>query len=44
MEVDSDSQRVLESESTTQELRRSGRIRHEPERYGFLITDDKDLI
>ena len=44
MEVDSDSQRVVESESTTQEPRRSGRIRHEPERYGFLVTDDKDLI
>ena len=34
----------MESESTTQEPRRSGRIRHEPERYGFLITDNKDLI
>ena len=44
MEVDSDSQIVVESESTTQEPRRSGRIRHEPERYGFLVTDDKDLI
>ena len=44
MEVDSDSQRVVESKSTTQEPRRSGRIRHEPERYGFLVTDDKDLI
>ena len=40
MEVDSDSQRVVESESTTQEPRRSGRIRHEPERYGFLVTDE----
>ena len=44
MEVDSNTQIVVESESTPQEPRRSGRIRHEPERYGFLVTDDKDLI
>ena len=44
MEVDSDSQRVVESESTTQEPRRSGTIRHKPEIYGFLVTEDKDLI
>ena len=44
MEVDSGSQRVVESKSTTQEPRRFGRIRDEPERYGFLVTDDKDLI
>ena len=28
----------------TQEPRRSGRIRHEIERYGFLITDDHDVL
>ena len=44
IEVHSDSQRVVESESTTQKPRISGRIRHEPERYGFLVTDYKDLI
>ena len=44
MEVDSDSQRVVESKSTTQEPRRFSRIRHESERYGFLVTDYKDLI
>ena len=44
MEVDNDSQRIVESKSTTQKPRTSGRIRHEPERYGFLITNDKYLI
>ena len=44
MEVDNDSQRAVEFESTTQESRRSSRIRHEPERYEFLVTEDKDLI
>ena len=44
MEVDSDSQRVVEFESTTQEPRRSGRIHHEPKRYGFLITDNKGFV
>ena len=42
--TDSYSQRVVESESTTQEPRRSGRIHHEPEKYGFLVIDDKDKI
>ena len=41
MEIQDDSQDVVESESVTQGPRRSGRTRHEPERYGFLITDDK---
>ena len=40
-EIQDDSQDVVESESVTQGPRRSGRIRHEPERYEFLITDDK---
>ena len=38
------SQDVVESESVTQGPRRSGRIRHAPERYGFLITDDKGIV
>ena len=36
MEMDKDSQEVVESEPIAQEPRRSGRIRHEPERYGLL--------
>ncbi|PKI74773.1 hypothetical protein CRG98_004791 [Punica granatum] len=27
-----------------QEARRSGRLRHEPERYGFLVTQDNDIL
>ena len=27
-----------------QNLRRSDRIRHEPERYGFLVTDNHDVL
>ena len=34
----------MESESVTQSPRRSGRSRHKPERYGFLITDDKRIV
>ena len=34
----------MESESVTQGPRRSGRSRHEPKRYGFLITDDKRIV
>ena len=34
----------MESESVTQGPKRSSRIRHEPERYGFLITDDKRIV
>ena len=44
MEMDKDSQEVVESEPIAQERRRSGRIRHEPERYGFLITDDESIV
>ena len=43
-EIQDDSQDVVESGSITQGPRRSGRIRHEPERYGFLITDDKEIV
>ena len=28
----------------TQVLRRSGRVRQEPERYGFLITQQRDVL
>ena len=34
----------MEFESITQGSRRSDRIHHEPERYGFLITDDKKIV
>ena len=34
----------MESESITQGPRRSGRICHEPERYRFLIIDDKGIV
>ena len=38
------SSRVDESGLETQEApRRSSRVRHEPERYGFLVTDDKNV-
>ena len=44
MEIQSDLQTVVESVPVTQEPRRSDRIRQEPERYGFLISDDHDMI
>ena len=28
----------------TQGLRKSGRVRHEPGRFGFLITDSRDVL
>ena len=34
----------MESEFVTQGPRRSGRIRHESERYEFLITKDKGIV
>ena len=34
----------MELEPIAQEPRRSGRICHEPERYGFLITDDQSIV
>ena len=43
-EIRDDSQDVVESEFVTQDPRRSGRIRHKPERYGFLITDNKGIV
>ena len=33
-----------EPPQVTQELRRSGRVRHEPERYGFLVTQHGDVL
>ena len=44
MEMETDSQEVVEPEPIAQEPRRSGRIRHEPERYGLLITDDQSIV
>ena len=44
MEIETKSQGVLETEPITQVPRRSGRIHHEPERYGFLITDDPSIV
>ena len=41
MEVDNDSQRVVESESTTQEPRKSGRICQDLKRYGFSLLTIK---
>ena len=43
MKVETDSQEFVEPEPITQVLRRSGRIRHESERYEFLITDDQSI-
>ena len=39
-------QLVDQSEPTqeAQELRRSGRVRHEPERYGYLVTQHGDVL
>ena len=42
--MDKDSQEVVESEHIAQELRRSSRIRHEPNRYRFLIIDDESIV
>ena len=40
MEFEPQPQQPVDREVVTHEPRRSGRIRHEPERYGFLITDE----
>ncbi|PKI57918.1 hypothetical protein CRG98_021706 [Punica granatum] len=32
------------SAQVTQKPHRSGRMRHEPERYGFLVTQDNDVL
>ena len=37
-------QAVVDTTLPAQVLRRSDRIRHEPERYGFLVTDDHDVL
>ena len=44
LDVQSNSQLVAEPEPLTEGPRRSGRIRHEPERYGFLVTDNRDVM
>ena len=44
MKIESESQGVVETEPIAQEPQRSGRIRHEPERYGFLITDNPSIV
>ena len=38
------SQDVVEPAQVTQGLRMSGRIRQDPKRYGFLVTDNHDVI
>ncbi len=43
LEMGSSSQPVVEQEPITQEPRRSGRVRQEIERYGFLITDSDTI-
>ena len=43
--VDSHSQKtIVDIPPMAQNLRRSNRIRHEPERYGFLVTDNHDVL
>ena len=44
METQHVSQDVVEPTQVTQDLRRSDRIRQYPERYGFLVTDNHDVI
>ena len=44
METQQVSQDVVEPTQVTQDLRRSGRIRQNPKRYGFLVTDNHDVI
>ena len=44
METQQVSQDVVEPAQVPQDLRRSGRIRQNPERYGFLVTDNDDVI
>ena len=43
MEILQDSQPVVDSTSSAQGPRRSSRIRHEPKRFGFLVTDNKTI-
>ena len=44
IDVQSDSQLVTEPELLTEGPCKSGRIHHEPKRYGFLITDNRDVM
>ena len=44
METQQVSQDVIEPTQVTQDLRRSSRICQNPERYGFLVTDNHDVI
>ena len=37
-------QTIVDTPPIAQNLRRSDRIRHEPERYGFLVTDNNDVL
>lgn len=37
-------QTVVDTLKVAQGVRRSDRIRHEPERYGFLVTDNHDVL
>lgn len=41
---DGGQQGVIDTPIVTQELRRSDRIRYEPERYGFLMNNDHDVL
>ena len=43
-EMDSNSQEVVIQEPITQVPRRSGRIRQELQRYGFIVTDEQDIM
>ena len=43
--VDTHSQQtIVDTPPIAQNLRRYDRIRHEPERYGFLMTDNHDVL
>ena len=44
MEIQLDSQSIVKPPQVTQGPRRSDRVRHQPERYGFLITDSRDVL
>ena len=44
VEMDTDSQEVVEPEPIAQKPRSFCRIRHELERYGFLINDDQSIV
>ena len=44
METQQVSQDVIEPTQVPQDLRRSGRIRQNPERCGFLVTNNHNVI